>query len=237
MLSCIAAYLLTAHSCGPDPVLWLDPKGRILLSGKDATATFQDRVKRLRTPFGITYDFSGGRSAIRFQDLPDLHLTGSMTVAVWIYPRSYAIDGFGSQILFRGDDRPGLDPYYLRLEPDGRIHFCIQNEQNVPAQVSAVVPLRQWTRVTANFDARLGRMEMWIDGERRDAASTSVKPMIDLDPNAAPGVAVGNINEGGYNQPYDGLLADLRLYSTSLGPRRAGFNPSFVVAARDIKGP
>jgi hypothetical protein len=236
MLPTIAACVVLACSCGSRPVLWLNPNGQILLSGKEARATFEDRVTRLRTPLGVTYDFWGSRSAIRFADLPAFHLTGSMTIAAWIYPRSYAIDSSGSQILFRGDDRPGLDPYYLRLEQDGRVHFSIQNEQNVPCQVSAPAPLRHWTRITANFDAKTGKMEIWSDGARQDSAITAVRPLNDLDLTAAPGVGVGNLNEGRFNQPYDGLLADLRLYSTALGPRQAGFSLSALRRVEPLVG-
>jgi hypothetical protein len=91
MLTSILALVVSA-SCGSRPVLWLDSKGQILVSGKESPATFEDRVTRLHTPLGVTYDFSGSRSGIRFGDLPALRLPGSMTIAAWIYPRRYLVE-------------------------------------------------------------------------------------------------------------------------------------------------
>lgn len=178
----------------------------------------------VKTSFGATYDFHGPRSGLHFGDLKQLKVTDSMTVSLWINPRSYVNDGPGSQILFRGDDRNGLDPYRLVLHPDGTINFGIQSESNGGMHVTAEIPLHRWSQVVANWDAETGFLKIWMNGELVGMAKTSLRPLMELDRNYVPGVAVGNVqnDQGPHNQPFNGMLADLRLYRGAWTPEEIG---------------
>ncbi|WP_227625111.1 LamG domain-containing protein [Fimbriimonas ginsengisoli] len=208
------------------PALWLDLKGNITVAGRPVTPRITPGANRFRGQDGVTYNFSGQHGGVLFDDLPALKLTGSMTVSTWIYPRSYVNDGPGAQILFRGDDRCGYDTYWMVVEGDGTINFAVGNERDQQMKVKAELPLNRWTHITATFDVKTGELAMWFGDERVAYAHTSRRPFANLDPKQAPGVGIGNVqnNLGPHNQPFNGMLADLRLYPAVLTPEEAGFN-------------
>src|SRR5688572_16785402 len=108
------------------PVLWLRPDGQVLVGGQ----VVQPKVRagsRLVRMNGVTaYEFNGADGGLLLGDAPALRLTGSITVSTWINLRSYVNHGPGAQVLFRGDDRNGLDPYTLAVHSDGTINFGVQ---------------------------------------------------------------------------------------------------------------
>jgi len=209
----------------PTPVLWLDTRGNITVDGKTFTPRVADGATRYPTPDGIVYNFTGKRGGLHFGDLPELKLTGSITISVWLNPRSYVNDGPGAQILFRGDDRSGLDPYYMAIEDDGTINFAIENETGLGMKVKGELPLNRWTHVLANFNQATGELSLYENGERIAYAHTSKRPYRELDNGYTPGVGIGNVqnDHGPHNQPFNGMLADLRLYSGLLTPEDVGF--------------
>lgn len=137
-----------------------------------------------------------------------------MTISVWVNLRSYVNDGPGAQILFRGDDRNGLDPYTLSIGPTGIISFGIQDDQARGMAVGSEIPLRQWIHVLASFDARTGAEQLWLNRTPVAWAKTTRRPLEILDPGYAPGIGIGNVqnDHGPHNQPLNGMIADLRLY-------------------------
>lgn len=207
------------------PVLWMDRLGQISIEGRSVSPQFNAGAARIQTRDGIAYNFSGHKSGILFGDQPALKLGSSMTVAVWLFPRSYVNDGPGAQILFRGDDRNGLDPYDLVILGDGTVKFDIENDHGQSMEVRAELPLNKWTHVTASFNDADGELTMWLNGVRTANSHTTRKPFVDLDARFAPGVGVGNVqnDKGPHNQPYNGMLADLRLYSSVLTPPEVGY--------------
>lgn len=213
-----------------DPVLWLNLKGEVLVDGQSVKPRMTPGASRFRGQNGMTYSFTGERGGILFPDLPNFRLTGSISVATWIYAKSYVNDGPGAQILFRGDDRGGLDPYDLVIQGDGTIVFGISDQNYQGMCVKAELPLNEWTHVTASFNARSGELLMYLNGEPVAKAKTSKRPMWDLDTNIAPGLGIGNVqnDQGPHNQPFNGMLADIRLYRDVVTPDAAGFDPIYL---------
>lgn len=224
LLAVTAAMMMKRQEISP--VLWLNLKGETLVAGRAVQPRLTPGVNRSRTNEGVAYNFTGVRGGILLGDLPALRLGGSITVSAWLNPRSYVNDGPGAELLFRGDDRSGLDPYWMVITSDGTINFSIANENGQGMGVKAELPLNRWTHVTANFDAKTGEMRMWLNGEVVAFAKTSYRPAVNLDLNAAPGVGIGNVQNdaGPHNQPFNGFLADVRLYNVAVGPEEAGFN-------------
>lgn len=212
-----------------EPMLWMRPDGAVTVQGQTIRAQFSPGTRRMNTPRGWGYDFSGPKSGILLPDLPELALSHSMTVAAWIRPRAYVTDGPGAQILFRGDDRSGLDPYDLVIHPDGTIWFAIQNDREQWAAVGAELPLGQWTHVCASYDESGGPtkrvLRMWIDGKLVAMSTTSRAPLSNLDKRWTPGLGIGNVqnDRGPHNQPFNGTLFDLRLYDVVLEPDETGY--------------
>ncbi|HTQ10757.1 MAG TPA: LamG-like jellyroll fold domain-containing protein [Fimbriimonadaceae bacterium] len=219
----VLAMLAAAARTGT-PVLWLTPAGEVQVDGRPVPVRETPGADRVPIAGGFAYDFTGQRGGILLADLPPLRLTGSMTLSVWLYLRSYTPNGEVAQVLFRGDDRAGLDPYELAVVPDGRITFLVENDDNVGCGVTGEIPLRRWIYIVASLDAKSGEMDFWLDGRRVSMVTTTCRPFGDLVPAYSPGVGIGNVqnDRGPHNEPLDGLVADLRLYRGVFTPRAIG---------------
>ncbi len=218
----IAAILTASIHARQDiqPVFWLKPNGDITIEGKIVSPIFSPGTRKVRADGGYAYDFNGQRSGILLGDAPPLVITDSITVSVWVNLRSYVNDGPGAQILFRGDDRCGLDPYTLSVWGDGTVNFFIQNSEDRAAHIGVEVPLNRWTQIIANYEARTGKIQMWMNNEYVGLVKTSVVPFAALDNGWTPGVSIGNVQneKGPHNQPLNGQVADLRIYKGAYSP-------------------
>lgn len=223
-----AAILAMSRQPIPDPVLWLRPNGTITIEDKIVKPSFTEGTRKVQTSNGWGYDFDGKRAGILFGDVPALKITDEITISLWINLRSYVNDGPGAQILFRGDDRNGHDPYYMAIHGNGCVYFGIQNENDQGKGVDAEIPLNRWVHILANYKGQTGRLNMYLDGTLMSMTTTSLRSFRDLDQNAAPGVSVGNVqnNRGPHNQPINGTIQDLRLYRAALTPEDLGMMPS-----------
>ncbi|MBN9502456.1 MAG: hypothetical protein BGO01_13655 [Armatimonadetes bacterium 55-13] len=223
ILAAIAFFGVAARPA-VEPVLWLRPDGEITIQGRRYSPKFSPGTRVYRSQFGATYDFDGRRSGLLFGDVPALRLTQSMTVSVWLYLRSYVNDGPGAQILFRGDDRNGHDPYTLVIHSNGTVNFGVQTDEDKGMSVSAEIPLNSWTHVLGSIDAKTGQLKLYMNNELIGTTITSFRPFAQLVGNDAPGVGIGNVqnDQGPHNQPMNGQLADLRLYDGVFTPDELG---------------
>jgi len=220
----LVAFAAAARVQGPQPLLWLNTRGQLLIEGRPAEVRSKG-VAAFKTPNGIAFNFTDRRGGVRIPDLPHLALTGSITVSLWVYARGYGIDSSGAQILFRGDDRNGLDPFFLRIEHDDTMTFTVEDGDGRPSSVKGELALGRWTHVTASYNVAVGEMWMYLDGRPVAWTKTSVHPFDRLDTRFAPGLGIGNVqnDSGPHNQPFDGMMADLRLYDAVLPPAEAGY--------------
>lgn len=207
----------------PEPVLWLSPRGSLLVSGQPIKGRLTQGAQEVRTPLGQGLEIGGKRGGLLLQDLPAFALGRSITISSWIYLRGYP--GEQAQILFRGDDRPGYDSYSLCIRANGHVQFRMDDGDLRSTTLEAEIPLKRWTHVTASFDAETGEIRLYR-GERLVATrETDKKLVFTLDKAAAPGVGIGNVqnDRGPHNQPLNGMLADVRLYDSVVTPAEAGW--------------
>ncbi len=164
---------------------------------------------------GLAFDFDGvSRERVSVPDSPAFGLTRTLTVEGWIYPRQY-----GGYIFFYGDDRSGLDPYKIDLTSDGCIRFQITDDKNQTVGVKAPIQLDQWQHVAAIFGPR-GRMRLFVNGQLVASTTTTLKPLGKLDPGQNPAIGIGNVSGTVYQNPFNGLIGDIALYSRALTPRQ-----------------
>jgi hypothetical protein len=84
-------------------------------------------------------NFNGTSSRIFVPDSSLLQLTHSLTLDAYIEINGPISSCCGlAQIIFRGDDRPGLDPYYLAVTTSGQLVFSVENASGQQAEL---VPL------------------------------------------------------------------------------------------------
>lgn len=212
-MSVLAAIVIASQVQSPEPLLWLQPSGRISVAGKIMEPVFSPGTRPIKTAQGVTYDFDGKRCGILLRDEKALAVTDSFSIATWLYLRSYVNDGPGAQVLFRGDDRGGLDPYTLVVHRDGTINFTVQDATDRGFHIAAEMPLHRWTHVMGSWDRSTGILKMYIDGKQVAYATTTVQPFTALDKAWTPGVGIGNVQNGQgiHNQPINGQIFDLRL--------------------------
>ncbi len=216
----IAAQRAPDPARAPVPVFALGLDGALRLRKGRLTPLFRPGTGTVSAAGYTGFRFDGRLCGIQLGDPPVLRLTRSLSIACMVRLESYVQQGPGAQIVFRGDDRSGLDPYSLTVLSDGRVYFSVENGRDEGDHVSAPIPLHRWTHVLGSLDDRTGGMTLWIDGVKVDAHSTKVRPFGDLDLKFAPGVSIGNIqnDRGPFNQPLDGLVANVGIYDQVVTP-------------------
>lgn len=166
-------------------------------------------------------EFNGGNDRVFVADDPAFGMSGSFTLEAiircdGIFPGSE----FQNQIVMRGDDRAGLDPWVLAVALDGRLMFQIQDANNRYVQLLSPGPLPtgRIVHVAGVFTAETKQLDLYIDGKRVSSAETNLRPMARLDAGASPGVGIGNVQSGTYRQGFNGLIAEVRITSGALRP-------------------
>lgn len=206
------------------PSLWLSPDG--VVRGSTATRLMPG-VQTERGPGGaVVYAFDGRQGGLALSDVPGLAGARSLTVAAWVWMRK--APGQAGQLVFRGDDRTGNDPFQLVTWADGTVHFGITDAGDQGVEIGTNLPVGRWTHVVGSIEDRTGAMRLYLDGVMVKQVTTKLRPSITLDAGTSPGIGVGNIQNPGFgphNQPFDGKLADVRVYPAALSPREVGFNP------------
>lgn len=167
----------------------------------------------------LSMDFNGTNQRVSIPDNALFQLTHSLTLEADIYVRSTPPPGAPpAQILFRGDDRVGLDPYFLALTGDN-VAFSVQNASNQSAAAIAPLPgLDKWIHVAGTLDDATGNMRLYINGNLAKSLVTSVRPMATLDAAANPGLGIGNLQSATYSEYFNGLIDEVRISDQALSP-------------------
>jgi hypothetical protein len=168
----------------------------------------------------------GTYTGVQIPDRPAYALTHSLSIAGWIRPR-----GNGYMIFFRGDHRPGLDPYQLSLDGQMNLVFGVCAEDNSAASVHAPVGMGAWIHVAGVLDDNTGTLSLYTNGVLAAETNTAVRPFGPLQPDEFPGVGIGNVNDGGNNFPFSGEIDELALYDRALSAEEV--NASFAEHAAD----
>jgi len=152
---------------------------------------------------------------VMIADQPVFYLTNSLTIEGWINPIG------GWNILWRGDDRVGFDPYFLMLNANNQnasgseIDFGITDAANNFASVTNVIPFGGWIHVAATLDGNSGQMKIYTNGVLAARATTTVRPFANLIPADDPMLVIGNVNPHD-TFPYHGDIDEISLYSRAL---------------------
>ncbi|HXF10900.1 MAG TPA: LamG-like jellyroll fold domain-containing protein, partial [Desulfuromonadaceae bacterium] len=159
---------------------------------------------------GISFDPDNTPwSGIQLADRPSYALTNELTIEGWVRPT-----GNGYLIFWRGDSRPGTDPYQLSMQGDNRLRFYISDNADNVAYVEATLALNQWWHVAAVYSN--GTMSLYTNGVLASQTTTSLHPFGALNPSLHPGVGIGNLNDGGNDFPFIGVIDEIGLYNRAL---------------------
>jgi len=199
-----------------------DGSAKDVIGGNDGTAlagvTF---TKAMR---GEGFGFDGDNGYISVPGSPSLRLTASLTIECWLLVSRLPDDrnncGWG-MIFFRGDDRQGLDPYFLAVRPDGTVVFHVEDGTSQIAELATAIPTNRFVYVAATLEDRTGEMRIYLDGRVAGQRVTRVRPFGDLDPASNPGIGIGNTQghpASPFPEPFAGVIDELRVYSRALSP-------------------
>ncbi len=190
------------------------PLDRLFIVLKSLKSLFQP----VRSQNGVHSRSTGVLLAESFiPDYPLLELTNSLTIEAWINAASpgRGINGL-SQIVFRGDDRQALDPYFLALRGT-ELLFAITDNDGAMSLVRAPITINNWHHVAGTLDDATGKQSLYIDGVLVAQEITFLKPMGQLTgPN--PGLGIGNLESQTYDEYFDGLIAEVRISAKALMP-------------------
>lgn len=153
----------------------------------------------------------GTYCGVQIADRPAYALTKSLTVDAWARPR-----GNGYYIFFRGDHRPGLDPYGLSSDGHGNYGFGICGGDNSSASVTAHIENGSWVHVAGVLDGDAGTLSLYTNGVLAATTATAVRPFGELLANESPGIGIGNVNDGGNDFPFIGEIGEVGLYDRAL---------------------
>jgi Concanavalin A-like lectin/glucanases superfamily len=163
-------------------------------------------------PNALSLDFNGANQRIFIPDDRLFRLTHSLTLEAYINVR--AIRNAQQQIVFRGDNRPELDPYELYVD-NNDVWFRIENQ----AAVHAPLPgLNQWFHVAGTLDDSTGRMALYENGKLVASTITTIRPLALLDPTRNPGLGIGNVESSTYSEYFNGLIDEVRISDVALSP-------------------
>ena len=216
-LTTLGAY---GGSCTPPPsglVGWWKGEGNTLdsvsgNSGVNQNINYTNGVDGLAFSCDRRIILSGTYNGIQIADQPAYALTNSLTIEGWVRPR-----GDGYNIFWRGDNRPGMDPYSLGMS-GSNINLWITDQNGNSATVGTPIPYYAWTHVAATLDGNSGNMSIYINGVLAAQTNSSIRPFGQLIPGDSPGVGIGNVNDGVNNFPFIGDIDEISLYSRALPP-------------------
>jgi sugar lactone lactonase YvrE len=160
---------------------------------------------------GKAFSFNGLNGWAALGDPSSLAFTQSFTIEGWIKANGLT----GGIIMFRGDDRPGLDPYQLQIA-NGDLVFSVNGYPTGNTPIEAPIPTGQFVHVAATLDDATGAMILYENGAVVAQATTTVRPFGALDPTQQPGVGIGNSNAPNSNVPFNGLIDELTVYNRAL---------------------
>ncbi len=153
----------------------------------------------------------GTYCGVQIADRPAYALTKSLTIDAWARPR-----GNGYYIFFRGDHRPGLDPYGLSSDGHGNYGLGICGGDNSSASVTAHIESGAWVHLAGVLDGDAGTLSLYTNGVLAAQTTTAVRPFGELLANEFPGIGIGNVNDGGNDFPFIGEIGEVGLYDRAL---------------------
>jgi hypothetical protein len=154
------------------------------------SSTADNPVPLTGDPNSLSLDFNGSNQRIFIPDDRLFRLTHSLTLEAYINLRAFRNNGSSQDIIFRGDDRIGLDPYRLDVV-DNLLRFQVTNANNEMAPVTAPLPgINQWIHVAGTLDDATGVIAVYINGRLAASKATNIRPFAFLDPTEAPGLGI-----------------------------------------------
>ena len=165
--------------------------------------------------------FDGINDYISIEDDPLFAVTNSLTLeAIIVFEGVSPGSRFFNQIVFRGDDRGGHDPYFLAVTLDGRLAFAVGNADNQISVLSASSPLvtGEVLHVAGTLNDVTGEQKLYINASEVASTTTDIRPFATLDSGFDPGLGIGNTQNSDWDQWFNGTIDQVRISDQALIP-------------------
>lgn len=163
----------------------------------------------------ISFD---GTSGVTLPDTTDMELQGPFTISAWVKVTAYPTTSAFGMFIFRGDDRSGVDPFFIGVESSKQLNFTVQNlTQSNTLHTSC--PLNQTMLITAVNDPINGKMYLYKNGQIVDSTWITILPLTTLDSTQHPGIGIGCNNDypnSSFNYAMKGVIDDMRVYTRAM---------------------
>jgi hypothetical protein len=173
--------------------------------------------------------FDGVNQRVSIPDSPAFQLTQSLTLEAY-----FNLQGIGPKlnwshyIVFRGDNRTGLDPYWLGVQKTSAGQLLLQFEicpaSNAKVTISAPISMNKWYEAAGTLDNATGKMNLYLNGQLAATTTTTARPIGALT-GANPGVGIGNTQSASTAQYFDGLIDEVRISNVALTPNQLLSSP------------
>ncbi len=154
------------------------------------------------------YSFDGLNDYIMISSSPSLDIRGNLTIAAWVYN----IDTAG-EIMWRGDNESGSDPYTLNLEA-GKMNLWVFDGSG--STYSAAYSKEQvgaaWRFWVGIYDTDLDKISLYKDGGLENIED--IGPEITYETSTMWNV-IGALGDIGGN-PFGGVIDEVRVYNRVL---------------------
>lgn len=158
------------------------------------------------------------QNGVLVPDNPLFELTQSLTVEAFIKPRPELPIYDWGHILMRGDDRGGLDPYFLAIDKLGRLTFQIDSLTDSVSIRASLPAFDQWLHVAGTLDDSTGLLALYINGQLATSTTTNVRPFGPLDVTYHRGIGLGQEQGNSLVQGFHGWIDEVRLSNSALQP-------------------
>ncbi|HEY1337080.1 MAG TPA: LamG-like jellyroll fold domain-containing protein [Bryobacteraceae bacterium] len=179
-------------------------------TGKGHTGTLSGAKWTTSGKNGNALSFNGSNNYVTLADQPDLKITGSMTLAAWVYMTGNPPDD--GQIVARSDTSLG---WQLKTSPDTGVRtFGIavsDGRDHIQRYSKTVYKLNTWYYVAGVYDTAARTLDIYVNGAQDNGVLRGVVPASQVLPNAT--VNIGR-RSGGYY--FKGTIDDVRIYNRPL---------------------
>ena len=167
--------------------------------------------------------FNGTTTGINLPAAPEMQFQASYSISAWAKLNTYVDPSeLWSTIIFCGDDRVGLDPFYIQVDPNGNLQFQTASAtRSLGINATAQFPLNKWVFVTGTYNKTAGAESLYVNGklDSEGLQAPDLTPVVPLDPTQNPGIGIGtnnNFPNDFYNMGWNGVISDLRVYNRAL---------------------
>lgn len=192
------------------------------LHGTPFLAPVYRSVPNQNSSLGLEFN-GGGNNAQRVvvSDNPVLQLTHSLTLEAFIRNDGIPLGTqYYSQIVFRGDSRGALDPFFLALDLSGHLVFQVEDASNNQAKLTSPnpVPTGVFIHVAGTLDDATGEQKIFVNGVEVASQITSIRPFGPLEVPFNPGIGIGNVQDDFNLESFGGIIDEVRISDIALSP-------------------